>query len=75
MAAKDDDRNQKTVPDEVLKCWETYFDKHLNTNWPRSEEALDDILDTIPGLVGLPFSIEEVQKAVKAMTVKKGAWC
>ena len=25
MAAKDDDGNLKTAPDEVLKCWETYL--------------------------------------------------
>ena len=70
LAAKDGDGNQKTATNEVLKCWETYFEKHLNTNWPRSEEALD-IPDNIPGLVGPLFSIEEVQKAVKAMKSRK----
>ena len=67
MAAKDGDGNLKTAPNEMLSCWETYFEKHLNTNWPRSEEALDDIRDNIPGLVGPPSSMEEVQMAVKAM--------
>ena len=51
----------------MLKCWETYFEKYLNTNWPRSEEAFDNI----PGLVGPPFSVEEVQKVVKAVKSRK----
>ena len=67
MAAKDGGGNLKTAPGEVMKCWEAYFQKHLNMNCPRSGEALDDIPDNIPGLVGPPFSIEEVQKAVKAI--------
>ena len=31
MAAKDGDRKLKTAPDEVLKCWETYFEKNTQT--------------------------------------------
>ena len=73
MVAKNGDGNQQTAPDEVLKCWGTYFEKHLNTNWPRSEEELGDIPDNIPGLIGPPFSIKEVHKAVKAMESRKVA--
>ena len=60
----------------MLKCW-AYFEKHFNTNWLRSDETLDDIPENILGLVGPPFSIEEVQKAVKAMKSRKapGADC
>ena len=67
MSAKIGEGNLKTAPAEVWKSWETYFEKHVNMNWPRSGEALDNIPDNTPGLVGPPFSIEEVQKAVKAM--------
>ena len=35
------------------------------------DEALDDIPDNIPGLVGPQFLKEEVQKAVKAMKSRK----
>ena len=45
--------------------------KELNTNWPRSEEALDDIPYNIPGLDGPPFSKQEVQKVVKAVKSRK----
>ena len=65
--------NLKAAPGEVLKCWETCFEEHLNTNWPKSEVALDDIPDDITGLVGPPFSIEVVQKAVKGMKSRKAS--
>ena len=32
MVANNGDGNPKTDPGDVLKCWETYFKKHLNTN-------------------------------------------
>ena len=32
MVVNNGDGNLKTDPCEVLKCWETYFKKHLNTN-------------------------------------------
>ena len=60
MAAENGDGNLKTAPDEVLKCWETYFEKHLNMNWPRSE-ALDDIPDNISGMVGPLFSTDRTR--------------
>ena len=56
----------KPAPLDVLKCWETYFEKHLNTNWPKSEEALDDIPDIIP-----PFSIEEVHRQYQRRVSKQ----
>ena len=50
MAVTDHDGNSKTAPGEVLKCWKTHFEKHLNTNCLRSEEALDDMA---PGADGM----------------------
>ena len=55
----------------MLKCWETYFEKHVNTNWLISEEPIEDIPDNIPGLAGPPFPIGDIQKAAKAMKSKK----
>ena len=47
----------------MLKCWETYSYKIRGSN---------DIPDSIPGLVvGPPFLIEKVQKAVKATQSRK----
>ena len=71
-AAKDKQGNLRTAPDEVLKCWEDHFKKHLNTKFPRD----DNILHTIPEPVhqnsaSTPFTIEEVEEAVQKMKNNK----
>ena len=77
MAAKESDGNFKIYPAEVVKCWESYIQKHLNTNWPRKEEAIEGIPDNMSRSTGFQFSLEEIQKAVRAMKSSKpsGADC
>ncbi|PIK47844.1 hypothetical protein BSL78_15289 [Apostichopus japonicus] len=59
-----------------MKCWEDHFNKHLNTEFPRD----DDILKTIPEPVNrnttsLPFTLEEVEEAVKKLKNNKACGC
>ena len=55
----------------MLRKRETYFEKHRNTNWLISQEALDDITYNVPELAGSPFSLDEVQNAVKVLKSRK----
>ena len=72
VAAKDKDGTLKTAPNEVMKCWEEYFCKHLNTEFPRDESALQSIPDPPTTCTDSePFTIEEVEKAVKALKNNK----
>ena len=54
-----------------MNCWEEYFCKHLNTKFPR-----DEVLQSIPDAPTTdtdsePFTIEEVEKAVKTLKNNK----
>ncbi|PIK46703.1 hypothetical protein BSL78_16441 [Apostichopus japonicus] len=74
--AKHNQGFHRTAPDEVMKCWEDHFNKHLNTEFPRD----DDILKTIPEPVNrnttrLPFTVEEVEEAVKKLINNKACGC
>ena len=70
-AAKDNDGILKTAPDEVMNCWEEYFCKHLNTKFPRDENVLQSIPDPpTTDTDSEPFTIEEVEKAVKTLKKK-----
>jgi len=66
MAVKGSDGNLKTYTAE-----ECNFQKHLNTNWPRKEESIDNIPDKMPGPIGPQFVLEEIQKTVRAMKSRK----
>ena len=72
VAAKDKDGILKTAPDEVMNCWEEYFCKHLNTKFPRDENVLQSIPDPpTTDTDSEPFTIEEVEKAVKTLKNNK----
>ena len=71
-AAKDKDGSLKTAPDEVLKCWEEHFSKHLNTEFPRDRKVLQSIPEAVNTEgTSLPFSIDEVEEAVKKLKNNK----
>ncbi|PIK46565.1 hypothetical protein BSL78_16574 [Apostichopus japonicus] len=74
--AKDNQGFLRTAPDEVMQCCEDHFNKHLNTEFPRD----DDILKTTPEPVNrnttsLPFTLEEVEEAVKNLKNNKAYGC
>jgi len=54
-----------------------YFQRHFNTNRPRNEEAIESISVPWQEQLGLNFSLDETQKAVRAMEYRKalGAVC
>ena len=53
---------------EILKCWETHFQAHLNKKFPHDEAATSSIPDPTDDEGDFPdFSLEEVQNAIKKM--------
>ncbi|XP_030855774.1 uncharacterized protein LOC115929847 [Strongylocentrotus purpuratus] len=62
----------KTAPADVLKCWEVHFSVHLNTQFPRDENALLTIPEPQPtDNPSEPFTIEEVETTIKLLKNNK----
>ena len=72
LAAKNKDGVLKTAPHEVMDCWKQHFESHLNTQFPRDEDALQDIPDPPPANTqSRPFTIEEAESAIKLLKNNK----
>ena len=71
-AIKNKDGILKTAPADVLKCWEVHFSVHLNTQFPRDENALLTIPDPQhTDNPSEPFTIEEVETAIQLLKNNK----
>ena len=61
-----------TNPEEVLKIWEEHFNTHLNKEFPRNAQALDQLPDPpVDADRGPPITREELTEAVKRMLRRK----
>ena len=71
-AMKGADGKKTTNPAEVLEIWRKHFESHLNTEFPRDEQALNELGNDLPAHTDDEFSISknDITKAIAALKNK-----
>ena len=72
-AMKGADGKRTTNPTEVLEIWRKHFKNHLNTEFPRDEQALTTLGNDLPAHTDDEFSIskDDITKAIAALKNNK----